>query len=123
MKINTVKYKIVFFLSLLSFLQVCYSQGGTDSTEAVVCKWSKNFPRRQVTLNGCGKTKTNFCSGYVVCGENVKLATCSPDHCNSGEDDSAEECLKDTIYESVITDGSPKDYAAGVKKMIVGPKY
>jgi len=88
------------------------------------CKWSEAFPRRIITLNGCGKSKTNFCTGHVVCGsadgsqKKIKLVTCSRDNCDFSDPD---KCLKDSKYKSQVFDGGVKDFSEQVKQMIASP--
>jgi hypothetical protein len=75
------------------------------------CKWVSDLPRKIVNGPSCGKTRSQICTGYVVCeqkeggGKFIRMSTCGPDKCG---DEDAVRCTKDMGYFSIRPAGENK---------------
>lgn len=71
--------------------------------KAETCKWVTDLPRKIVNGPSCGKTRSQICTGYVVCeqktggGKFIRMSTCGPGKCGASDAD-AVNCTKDQGY-------------------------
>ena len=71
--------------------------------KAETCKWVSDLPRKIVNGPSCGKTRSQICTGYVVCeqksggGKFIRMSTCGPGKCGASDAD-AVSCTKDQGY-------------------------
>lgn len=71
--------------------------------KAETCKWVNDLPRKIVNGPSCGKTRSQICTGYVVCeqktggGKFIRMSTCGPGKCGASDAD-AVSCTKDQGY-------------------------
>jgi hypothetical protein len=71
--------------------------------KAETCKWVSDLPRKIVNGPSCGKTRSQICTGYVVCeqkvggGKFIRMSTCGPGKCGATDAD-AVNCTKDQGY-------------------------
>lgn len=94
--------------------------------KAETCKWVTDLPRKVVNGPSCGKTRSNICTGYVICeqkeggGKFIRMSTCGPKHCGSSDAD-AVACTKDQGYYSKKPASETKLFMSSkLKKILSG---